>query len=80
MEHVRDWEVMRATYETMDFKPYEGRVQLVSGGPPCQPFSISGKHLGHADERNMFPEAIRAIRGHSTQGIRIRKREGTAST
>jgi DNA (cytosine-5)-methyltransferase 1 len=35
---------------------------MVAGGPPCQPFSIGGKHLGHRDQRNLFPEAVRAVR------------------
>jgi DNA (cytosine-5)-methyltransferase 1 len=39
-----------------------GDVVVVSGGPPCQPFSLGGKHRGHMDERDMFPEAIRAVR------------------
>lgn len=37
-------------------------IDLVAGGPPCQPFSISGAHAGHNDERNMFPAAVEAVR------------------
>lgn len=37
-------------------------IDLVSGGPPCQPFSLGGKHKAHEDSRDMFPEAARAIR------------------
>ncbi|OEZ99470.1 modification methylase AplI [Janthinobacterium sp. HH107] len=37
-------------------------VALVSGGPPCQPFSMGGKHKAFNDDRDMFPEAVRAIR------------------
>jgi len=37
-------------------------IELISGGPPCQPFSLGGKANGHNDARNMFPEAVRAIR------------------
>ncbi len=37
-------------------------VDLISGGPPCQPFSLGGKAKGHNDSRDMFPEAVRAIR------------------
>lgn len=37
-------------------------IDVVSGGPPCQPFSLGGKHKGHQDGRDMFPEAVRAVR------------------
>jgi DNA (cytosine-5)-methyltransferase 1 len=46
----------------VDFGIYEGRVDLVSGGPPCQPFSLGGKHRAHNDARDMWPEAVRAVR------------------
>jgi DNA (cytosine-5)-methyltransferase 1 len=37
-------------------------IDLVAGGPPCQPFSIGGMWAGHADGRNMLPVAVDAIR------------------
>ena len=37
------------------------RVDIVAGGPPCQPFSLGGKHKSHQDSRDMFPYAIRCI-------------------
>jgi DNA (cytosine-5)-methyltransferase 1 len=36
-------------------------VDIVAGGPPCQPFSLGGKHKADRDSRDMFPYAIRAI-------------------
>lgn len=36
-------------------------VDVVAGGPPCQPFSLGGKHKADQDSRDMFPHAIRAI-------------------
>lgn len=39
-----------------------GSIMVVSGGPPCQPFSLGGKHRGQQDRRDMFPEAVRAVR------------------
>ena len=36
-------------------------IDLVAGGPPCQPFSMGGKHQAHADSRDMFPHASNAI-------------------
>lgn len=36
-------------------------IDVVAGGPPCQPFSLGGKHKAHNDDRDMFPYAIKAI-------------------
>jgi len=36
-------------------------VDLFAGGVPCPPFSKAGKQLGHKDERDLFPEAIRLV-------------------
>ena len=35
---------------------------MISGGPPCQPFSLGGKAKAYNDKRDMFPEAVRAVR------------------
>ncbi len=44
-----------------DFQKFSG-VDLIAGGPPCQPFSVGGKAKGFDDERDMFPYSISAIR------------------
>ena len=36
-------------------------IDIVAGGPPCQPFSLGGKHKADQDNRDMFPYAIRSI-------------------
>ncbi len=46
----------------VEFAGWADRVELVSGGPPCQPFSIGGKHKGYQDERDMFPHAVQVVR------------------
>lgn len=62
-EAVGSWtKVTEGDVRAVDFKNYQGKVQLVSGGPPCQPFSLGGKHKAHGDTRDMFPQAIRAVR------------------
>lgn len=43
-----------------DFTSLSG-IDLVAGGPPCQPFSLGGKHKANEDSRDMFPYAIRSI-------------------
>lgn len=45
-----------------DYLSVPDSIDLISGGPPCQPFSLGGKANGHKDSRDMFPEAVRAIR------------------
>ncbi len=40
--------------------PYKG-IDLLAGGVPCPPFSVAGKQLGHEDERDLFPEALRLV-------------------
>lgn len=44
----------------IDFKQF-GSVDIVSGGPPCQPFSLGGKHKGNTDKRDMFPYVCKAV-------------------
>lgn len=58
---LQGWPVHEMDVRQINFSEYEG-VDLVSGGPPCQPFSIGGKHASHLDTRDMFPEAVRAVR------------------
>ncbi|MBN9585721.1 MAG: DNA cytosine methyltransferase [Afipia sp.] len=46
----------------VDFTKHEGLIDLVTGGPPCQPFSLGGKHRGYDDVRDMWPQAVRVVR------------------
>jgi DNA (cytosine-5)-methyltransferase 1 len=47
---------------SISFDKYRGKVDLVFGGPPCQPFSTGGLRRGTADARNMFPEFLRVLK------------------
>jgi DNA (cytosine-5)-methyltransferase 1 len=47
--------------KTFDGRPFRGRVDILTGGFPCQPYSSAGKRLGKDDERHLWPEMCRII-------------------
>ena len=59
---MSDWRLTEGDVRTFDFKAMPEGLDLVAGGPPCQPFSMGGKHLARNDERDMFPATIEVIR------------------
>lgn len=53
--------VQEGDVRTFSARPFKGTVDLLAGGVPCPPFSVAGKQLGHLDERDLFPEALRLM-------------------
>ncbi|GIV86044.1 MAG: cytosine-specific methyltransferase [Chloroflexus sp.] len=70
-----DWPVIQADASTFDASRYVG-VDLLAGGIPCPPFSIAGKSLGPADERDLFPAIIRLAREVRPQAIVVENVRG----
>lgn len=60
LQHWRD--IRHADVRSVSFTRFEDKLDLISGGPPCQPFSLGGRHQAYDDARDMFPQAIRAVR------------------
>lgn len=59
---IAHWPIHEGDVRQFDFGTIDGTVDLVTGGPPCQPFSMGGRHRAFLDSRDMFPQAIRAVR------------------
>jgi DNA (cytosine-5)-methyltransferase 1 len=58
---VTDWPLHEQDVRLFDFSTIKG-IDLLAGGPPCQPFSLGGKHKASSDKRDMFPTTIDTVR------------------
>lgn len=61
-EPLNQWHLVPGDVRQVKFSLFADTVDLISGGPPCQPFSLGGKHRAYEDSRDMFPQAVRAVR------------------
>lgn len=57
------WHVVESDIHAVSFTSYEGKIDIVSGGAPCQAFSYAGKRLGFGDTRGtLFAEFARCVK------------------
>ena len=59
---VEDWPIHEGDVRDFDWTSLPTDIELVAGGPPCQPFSMGGKHRAHDDHRDMFPVSVDIVR------------------
>lgn len=76
VEVVQDWEVFEGDVRAFPYSDLPEGMDLVAGGPPCQPFSLGGKHRGHQDERDMFPAVVKAVRALSPRAFMVENVKG----
>lgn len=71
------WNVIQDDVRNLDGAQFHG-VDLLAGGVPCPPFSVAGGQLGAADERDLFPEALRLVREAGPAAVMLENVKGLA--
>ncbi len=73
-----NWNVLQQDIREFSGTRYRG-IDLLAGGVPCPPFSIAGKQLGHLDDRNLFPEALRLVQETRPRAVMFENVRGLLS-
>jgi DNA (cytosine-5)-methyltransferase 1 len=73
-----DWKIIEDDVANVDGHAFTG-IDLFAGGVPCPPFSIAGRQLGHADERDLFPQALRLIAEIRPRAVLLENVRGLAA-
>jgi DNA (cytosine-5)-methyltransferase 1 len=72
------WKVVEDDVANLDGGAFR-HVDLLAGGVPCPPFSIAGKQLGHDDERDLFPQALRLVEESGPRAVLLENVRGLAT-
>jgi len=73
---VKKWPLHEMDVRDFDYGGIKTPIDLLAGGPPCQPFSLGGKHGGNKDARDMFPQVVRAVRELRPRAILVENVKG----
>jgi DNA (cytosine-5)-methyltransferase 1 len=90
MVEIGEWQraILAQTFEgvaihddikTWNSAKYLGRTDLFTGGPPCQPFSTAGVRRGAADDRDLWPQTLKAVRDHRPRWVVLENVPGLGS-
>lgn len=71
-----EWNILCSDVRYFNGKPYRNKIDLLSGGVPCPPFSVAGAQLGADDERDLFPHMIRLIDEINPKAVMIENVRG----
>ncbi len=71
-----NWNVINGDVHSFSAATYSGTIDLFAGGVPCPPFSVAGKQLGKADERDLFPQALRLIEECQPKAVMLENVKG----
>lgn len=71
------WNVLNRDVRNVEGKQYRG-IDLLAGGVPCPPFSVASRQLGAADERDLFPTALRLVEESNPAAVILENVTGLA--
>lgn len=72
------WKIIEADVADVNGAEFRG-ADLLAGGVPCPPFSVAGHQLGAADERDLFPEALRLVTEIGPRAVLLENVRGLAA-
>lgn len=77
---VKDWPLWEGDVHDFDWSSIPEGIDLLAGGPPCQPFSMGGQHKAFGDKRDMFPVTVEAVRRLKPKSFLIENVRGLTRT
>jgi DNA (cytosine-5)-methyltransferase 1 len=73
------WKIIEADVSQLDATEFRG-ADVLAGGVPCPPFSVAGHQLGAADERDLFPHALRLAEEIGPRAVLLENVRGLAGS